>query len=135
TAVQNGEIEPDRLFGAALFDPERKTPDVRRWLNETAYEHHGHDHDHAHHDAAHLTAVHDRDISSFCIIFEGQLDMKDGYIKTKTGLEGMATATNIPGVFASGDVQDHVYRQAITSAGTGCMAALDAQKYLESLED
>ncbi|HEY0489618.1 MAG TPA: thioredoxin-disulfide reductase [Telluria sp.] len=68
-------------------------------------------------------------------IFEGQLDMKDGYIKTKTGLEGMATATNIPGVFAAGDVQDHVYRQAITSAGTGCMAALDAQRYLESLED
>ena len=68
-------------------------------------------------------------------IFEGQLDMKDGYIKTKTGLEGMATATNIPGVFAAGDVQDHVYRQAITSAGTGCMAALDAQRYLEALED
>ena len=68
-------------------------------------------------------------------IFEGQLDMKDGYIKTKTGLEGMATSTNIPGVFAAGDVQDHVYRQAITSAGTGCMAALDAQRYLESLED
>ena len=68
-------------------------------------------------------------------IFEGQLDMKDGYIKTKTGLEGMATSTNIPGVFAAGDVQDHIYRQAITSAGTGCMAALDAQRYLESLED
>ena len=68
-------------------------------------------------------------------IFEGELDMKDGYIKTKTGLEGMATATNIPGVFAAGDVQDHVYRQAITSAGTGCMAALDAQRYLEALED
>jgi thioredoxin reductase (NADPH) len=67
-------------------------------------------------------------------IFEGQLDMKDGYIKTKTGLEGMATATNIPGVFAAGDVQDHVYRQAITSSGTGCMAALDAQRYLEALE-
>jgi thioredoxin reductase (NADPH) len=67
-------------------------------------------------------------------IFEGQLDMNNGYIKTKTGLEGMATATNIPGVFAAGDVQDHVYRQAITSAGTGCMAALDAQRYLESLE-
>ena len=66
-------------------------------------------------------------------IFEGQLDMKDGYIKTKTGLDGMATATNIPGVFAAGDVQDHVYRQAITSAGTGCQAALDAEKYLDAL--
>ena len=64
-------------------------------------------------------------------IFDGQLDMKNGYIKTKTGLEGMATATSIPGVFAAGDVQDHIYRQAITSAGTGCMAALDAQRYLE----
>jgi thioredoxin reductase (NADPH) len=67
-------------------------------------------------------------------IFEGQLDMHNGYIKTKTGLEGMATMTSITGVFAAGDVQDHVYRQAITSAGTGCMAALDAQRYLESLE-
>lgn len=65
-------------------------------------------------------------------IFEGQLDMKNGYIHTKTGNEGMATATNIPGVFAAGDVQDHIYRQAITSAGTGCMAALDAQRYLET---
>lgn len=64
-------------------------------------------------------------------IFEGQLDMKDGYIKVKSGLEGNATATNIPGVFAAGDVADHIYRQAITSSGAGCMAALDAEKYLD----
>ena len=66
-------------------------------------------------------------------IFQGHLDMKDGYIRTKSGNEGLATQTSIPGIFAAGDVQDHVYRQAITSAGTGCMAALDAQRYLESL--
>ena len=69
------------------------------------------------------------------MIFEGQLDMHNGYIKTRSGTEGMATATNVPGVFAAGDVQDHIYRQAITSSGTGCMAALDAQRYLEALED
>ena len=64
-------------------------------------------------------------------LFEGQLDMKNGYITTKSGLNGQATSTSIPGVFAAGDVSDHVYRQAITSAGNGCMAALDAEAYLD----
>jgi thioredoxin reductase (NADPH) len=66
-------------------------------------------------------------------LFEGQLDMKDGYLKIKSGTEGNATQTNIPGVFAAGDVADHIYRQAITSAGAGCMAALDAERFLDEM--
>ena len=64
-------------------------------------------------------------------LFEGQLDMRNGYLTIKSGLEGNATATSVPGVFAAGDVADQVYRQAITSAGFGCMAALDAEKFLD----
>ena len=68
-------------------------------------------------------------------IFQGKLEMKNGYVITQSGLNGLATMTSIPGIFAAGDVQDHVYRQAITSAGTGCMAALDAQRFLEQNSD
>jgi len=67
-------------------------------------------------------------------IFEGQLDINGGYIKVGSGLDGNATATSMPGIFAAGDVMDHVYRQAVTSAGTGCMAALDAEKYLDTMD-
>ena len=67
-------------------------------------------------------------------IFQGQLELNNGYIVVKSGLEGNATATSVEGVFAAGDVMDHNYRQAITSAGTGCMAALDAERYLDAQE-
>lgn len=78
-------------------------------------------------DAVFVAIGHDPNTS----LFDGQLDMKDGYITIHSGQQGMATQTSIPGVFAAGDVADHVYRQAITSAGFGCMAALDAEKYLD----
>jgi thioredoxin reductase (NADPH) len=67
-------------------------------------------------------------------LFAGQLDMENGYLKVQSGTEGNATQTSVEGVFAAGDVMDHIYRQAITSAGTGCMAALDAERYLDDLE-
>jgi len=69
------------------------------------------------------------------VVFQGHLDMKDGYIKVRSGNDGLATMTSVPGVFAAGDVTDHIYRQAVTSAGFGCMAALDADRWLEEQKD
>ena len=89
-------------------------------------------------------AVQDLDLSGVFIaightpntgIFKEQLEMNNGYLIVNSGIEGNATATSVPGVFAAGDVSDHIYRQAVTSAGTGCMAALDAEKYLDGLAD
>ncbi|MDR3042113.1 MAG: FAD-dependent oxidoreductase, partial [Acinetobacter pittii] len=68
-------------------------------------------------------------------MFDGQLNLRDGYIQVQSGTSGNATATSVAGVFAAGDVADSIYRQAITSAGSGCMAALDAEKYLDQLND